>query len=84
MYEDVPHRMTEMLNAGVIKQSDCPYSSNGVLFRKRDCSLRFCINWRVLNSKSRKDAYMLPRFNDIVYTFVGATMFSKLDLRSVC
>jgi hypothetical protein len=52
------------------------------LLGKKDESLRFCIDYRVLNSKTRKGAYMLPRFDDVVDTLVGSRFFSKLDLRS--
>ena len=82
MYDEVRQHITEMLQAGVIRESDSNYSSNVVLVRKRDGSLRFCIDMRVLNSKTRKDCYMLPRFDDIIDSLSGAKFFSKLDLRS--
>ena len=82
MYEEVRQHVKEMLDSGVIRESDSPYSSNVVLVRKKDGSLRFCIDYRLLNSKTRKDAYMLPRFDDIIDTIGGAKYFSKLDLRS--
>jgi hypothetical protein len=82
MYEEVRQHIREMLDAGVIRESESPYSSNIVLVRKKDGSLRFCIDWRQLNAKTRKDAYHLPRFDDIVDSLSGARFFSKLDLRS--
>ena len=82
MYEEVRQHIKEMLAAGVIRNSESPWSSNIVLVKKKDQSLRFCVDWRMLNSKTSKDAYMLPRFEDMVDTLVGSTMFSKLDLRS--
>ncbi|KAL5015614.1 hypothetical protein ScPMuIL_007302, partial [Solemya velum] len=50
--------------------------------RKKDGSLRFCIDYRTLNSHTRKDAYSLPRFDDVVDSLSGSKYFSKLDLRS--
>ena len=82
MYEEVRQHIKDMLEAGVIRESESPWSSNVVLVRKKDGSLRFCIDWRILNSKTRKDAYMLPRFDDITDSLVGSAMYSKLDLRS--
>lgn len=82
MYEEVRQHVKEMLDSDVIRESDSPYSSNVVLVRKKDGSLRFCIDYRVLNNKTRKDAYMLPRFDDIIDSINGAKYFSKLDLRS--
>ena len=82
MYDEVRQHITEMLQAGVIRESDSNYSSNVVLVRKTDGSLRFCIDMRVLNSKTRKDCYMLPRFDDVIDSLSGAKFFSKLDHRS--
>ena len=82
MYEEVRQHLKDMLDCGAIRESDSPYSSNVVLVRKKDGSLRFCLDFRMLNSRTRKDAYMLPRFDDIVDTLVGSKFFSKLDLRS--
>ena len=59
-----------------------PYSSNVVLVRKKDGSLRFCIDYRHLNDRTVKDAYTLARMDDIIDTLIGAKYFSKLDLRS--
>jgi len=80
-YEEVRQHLKEMLDSDVIRESDSPYSSNVVLVRKKDGSLRFCIDYRLLNSKTRKDAFMLPRFDDIIDTINGSKYFSKLDLR---
>ena len=82
MYEEVKQHIKDMLDCGVIRPSDSPYSSNVVLVRKKDGSLRFCIDHRMLNARTRKDAYMLPRFDDTVDVLAGSKFFSKLDLRS--
>ena len=82
MYEEVKQHLKEMLEAGAIKESKSPYSSNVVLIRKKDNSLRFCLDHRRLNSLTKKDAYMLPRFDDTIDTLAGSKFFSKLDLRS--
>ena len=82
MYDEVRQHLKEMLECGAIRESDSPFSSNVVLVRKKDGSLRFCLDFRMLNSRTRKDAYMLPRFDDTVDTLVGSKFFSKLDLRS--
>lgn len=82
MLEEVREHVKEMLDSGVIRESNSNYSSNVVLVRKSDGSLRFCIDMRMLNSKTKKDCFMLPRFDDIVDTLSGAKYFSKLDLRS--
>lgn len=82
MYEEVRQHLKEMLEIGVIRESTSPYSSNVVLVKKKDNSLRFCIDYRTLNAKTRKDAYMLPRFDDTIDLLQNSRLFTKLDLRS--
>jgi hypothetical protein len=71
-----------MLQTGGIRESGGNYSSNVVIVRKTDGSLRFCIGMCVLNSKTSKDCSILLRFDDFIDTLGGAKYFSKLDLRS--
>jgi hypothetical protein len=52
------------------------------LVRKKDNSLRFCIDLRELNRRTIKDAYTLSRVDDMLDSLVNAKYFSKLDLRS--
>ena len=82
LYEEVRRHLKEMLETGAIRPSKSPYSSNVVLVRKNDGSLRFCIDFRTLNSRTIKDAYTLPRIDDTIDMLIGAKYFSKLDLRS--
>ena len=70
------------MEAGAIQPSKGPFSSNVVLVRKKDGSLRFCIDLRKLNDRTVKDAYTLPRIDDTMDTLLGTKYFSKLDLRS--
>jgi len=82
MYEEVRQHLKDMITSDVIRPSDSPFSSNIVLVRKKDGSLRFYVDYRMLNSRTRKDAYMLPRFDDTLDALSGARFFSKLDPRS--
>ena len=82
LYEEVRQHLKEMIEADAIRPSESPYSSNVVLVRKKDGSLRFCIDFRKLNNRTVKDAYSLPRVNDTIDTLIGSKYFSKLDLRS--
>ena len=82
MFQEVRQHIKEMLDVEAIRPSQSPYSSNIVLVRKKDGSLRFCIDYRKLNSKTIKDAYILPRIDDTIDRLAGSRYFSKLDLTS--
>ena len=72
----------EMQERDVIKPSSSPWASPIVLVWKKDRSTRFCVDYRKLNSITRKDAYPLPRIDDTLSTLAGARWFSTLDLVS--
>ena len=82
MVDEVKAHIEEMLALGVIRKSDSPYASGVVLVRKKDGSLRFCIDFRRLNSKTIRDSYSIPRIEEMLDTLQGACWFSALDLKS--
>ena len=71
-----------MLANDIIEPSSSPWASNVVLVRKSDGNLRFCIDYRRLNSVTIKDSYPLPRIDSCFDALGGAKYFSTLDLRS--
>ena len=77
--EKVAQMIHEMKDQGVVKPSS-PWSSPIVLVPKKDGSLRFCVDYRRLNSITKKDVYPLPRIEDILITLGKAKYFSTLDL----
>lgn len=82
LIQEVQEHLEEMLKAGAIRESESPYSSNVVIVRKKDGSIRLCVDFRNLNSHTVKDAYAMPRIEDSLQLLAGARYFSKLDLRS--
>ena len=82
LYNEVRDHLDTMKRAGVIRESYSPYSSPIVLVRKKDGSLRFCVDFRKLNSKTIRDSYALPRIDETLQVLQGAKWFSSLDLRS--
>ena len=71
-----------MEEIGAIRRSNSPWASPIVLIRKKDGSLRFCIDLRKLTARTIKDAYSLPRIEESLDCLNGACIFSSLDLKS--
>lgn len=78
----VKEHIRQLLESQVIRESCSPYSSPIVLVTKKDGSLRLCVDYRQLNSKTRRDAYPLPRIEESLDALSGARWFSTLDLAS--
>ena len=81
-YEEVRKHLKEMLDIRAIRCSNSPWASPVVLVRKKDGSLRFCIDLRKLNAQTVKDAYSLPHIEDTLDSLNGACIFTSLDLKS--
>lgn len=81
-FEAVKTHIKQLLESQVIRESCSPYSSPIVLVKKKDGSLRMCVDYRQLNAKTRKDAYPLPRIEESLDALTGAKWFSTLDLAS--
>ena len=73
-----------MLGIETIQKSCSPWASVVVLVRKKDCSLRFCIDLRKLNAMMIKDAYSLPQIEESLDCLNVACIFTSLDLKSGC
>ena len=82
MYEEVRQHLHQMLDLGVIRPSNSPWTSNVVLVRKPSGELRFCIDLRRINQRSVADAYYLPRIDETLDALAGAKYFTSLDLKS--
>jgi hypothetical protein len=83
------HRICEehillMLEHGIIECSNSPWGARVVLAKKKDGKWRFCVDYRYLNSVTKKDAYPLPRIDDTLEALGGedARVFSSLDVAS--
>ena len=80
--EEVKRMLNDMLAQGVIESATGPWSSPVVLVQKKDGSTRFCVDFRQLNSLTKKDAHPLPRVDDTLDSLSGAQCFSTIDLAS--
>ena len=74
--------ITKMLEGGQIRRSKSPWRAPIVLVRKKDGTLRFCIDFHTLNNVTVKDAYPLPRIDECLDALNGSKYFSTLDLAS--
>ena len=81
-FEEVRKHLKEMEEIGAIRRSNSPWASPIVLVKKKDGSLRFCIDLRKLNARTIKDAYSLPRIEESLDCLNGAKIFTSLDLKS--
>lgn len=79
-YEAVKAHINQLLETQVIRESSSPFASPIVLVKKKDGSLRMCVNYRQLNANTRKDAFPLPRIEESLDMLSGAKWFSTMDL----
>ena len=82
MRKVVDENLDKMLELGVVEPTVSPWSSPIVLVKKKDGTIRFCIDLRRVNAVTRKDAYPLPNIGDCLGSLAGADWFCTLDLAS--
>ena len=80
--EEEEKHLDKMLDAGIIEPSVSEWISAPVLIRKKDKSLRWCVDYRALNAVTRKDVFPLPMIDECIDSLIGNTWFSKLDANS--
>ena len=71
-----------MLKRGIIERPTSPWASPIVLIRKKDGTIRFCVDYHKVNEITRKDAHLLPRIDATLNTLSGSQWFSTMDLLS--
>jgi hypothetical protein len=71
-----------MLKHNIIRPSTSPFASPILLVAKKEGQMRFCVDYRELNSVTIKDRYPIPNIQLIIYSLHGARYFSTLDLLS--
>lgn len=79
---ELKEQLKDLLENGFIRPSVSPWGAPVLFVRKKDGSLRICIDYRQLNKVTIKNKYPLPRIDDLFDQLQGARFFSKIDLRS--
>ena len=74
--------LQELLDKGFIRPSFSPWGAPVLFIKKKDGTMRLCIDYRELNKVTIKNKYPLPRIDDLFDQLQGASVFSKIDLRS--
>src|SRR5947209_13667733 len=80
--QELRKQLDDLLRDGKISPSTSPYGAPVLFVKKKDGSLRMCIDYRALNSQTVKNRYALPRIDELLDQLFGAKRFSKIDLTS--
>ena len=80
--EHITNEIAKLLKDKKITPSKSPWGAPVVLVRKKDGTLRFCIDFRKLNEVTKKDAYPLPRIEECLDCLNGSKYFCTMDLAS--
>jgi hypothetical protein len=75
-------QLNKLLDKGFIHPSSSPWGCLPLFVKKKDQSLRLCVDYRPLNDVTIKNKYLLPRIDILFDQLAGAKVFSKIDLRS--
>jgi transposase InsO family protein len=75
-------QLEELLEKGFIRPSTSPWGAPVLFVRKKDGTLRLCIDYRELNKVTVPNRYPLPRIDDLFDQLQGSQVYSKIDLRS--
>ena len=78
--EETARQLNQMQLQGVISPSSSPRASPVILVRKKDVSLRFCIDFRNLNAVMKPDVFPVPWIDDLLDQLGKSRFFSTLDL----
>ncbi len=80
--EEMRRQVTELMKAGLLEKSTSPFGAPVLFVKKKDNTLRMCIDYRGLNKITVQNRYPLPRIDDLLDRLEGSTTFSSLDLLS--
>jgi len=77
---ELKKQLEDLLDKKFVRPSVSPWGALTLFVKKKDGSMRLCIDYRQLNKVTIKNRYPLPRIDDLMDQLVGARVFSKIDL----
>ena len=80
--DELKKQLAELVKSGFIQPSKSPFGAPILFVKKKDGTMRMCVDYRALNNITIKNAYPLPRIEELFDRLQGAKYFSKIDLRS--
>jgi hypothetical protein len=80
--DELKRQLTELLQLGLIRPSSSPWGAPVLFVRKKDGTLRMCIDYRALNRISVKKSYGIPNIDESLERLHGSSYFTTLDLKS--
>ncbi|KAI3771277.1 hypothetical protein L6452_02438 [Arctium lappa] len=79
--KEMMSQLQDILEKGFVRPSSSPWGAPVLFVKKKDGTMRMCIDYRELNKVIVKNKYPLPRIDDLFGQLQGAGCFSKIDLR---
>jgi hypothetical protein len=79
---ELKKQIAELQSKGFIRPSSSPWGAPVLFFEKKDGTQQMCVDYHSLNEVTIKKKYPLPRIEDLFDQMKGASVFSKIDLRS--
>jgi hypothetical protein len=80
-FVELKTQLQELLEKGFIRPSSSPWGCPAIFVKKKDQTLRMCVDYRSLNEVTIKNMYPLPRIDILFDQLTRARVFSKIDLR---
>ena len=79
--KELKAQLEELIEKGLTRPSHSPWGAPVLFVRKKDGSLRLCIDYHEINKATIKNKYLLPRIDDLFDQLTGSAIFSMINLR---
>lgn len=80
--DELRKQLAELLELGLIRPSASPWGAPVLFVRKKDGSMRLCIDYRAINQVTKRNGHPLPRIDECLERLNGARFFTSIDLKS--